>query len=244
MQVGSNYFQSFLQKTDEKSLYKMKHYPEIYNELLANWQGRAVSFLEIGVFKGGSLRMWRDFFSENSKMTFLNIDPACKALEIQGVEILIGNQEDTNFLQKVIKSKGPFDLIVDDGSHFMSQQITSFQHLWPALNDKGIYVVEDTHTSYWPGFEGGYKNPNSFVEFAKDLIDKMHSWYREDDPNFPFDPLAREIGSISFYDSMIVIKKDIKDPPVSIVSQDGKVAFSSRIIETKNRVSIFKKPKI
>ncbi|MEK9979118.1 MAG: hypothetical protein VW602_09395, partial [Paracoccaceae bacterium] len=93
----------------------------------------------------------------------------------------------------------------------------------PALNDKGIYVVEDTHTSYWPGFEGGYKNPNSFVEFAKDLIDKMHSWYREDDPNFPFDPLAREIGSISFYDSMIVIKKDIKDPPVSIVSQDGKL---------------------
>lgn len=98
MQVGSNYFQSFLQKTDEKSLYKMKHYPEIYDELLANWQGRAVSFLEIRVFKGGSLRMWRDFFSENSKMTFLDIDPACKALEIQGVEILIGNQEDTNFL--------------------------------------------------------------------------------------------------------------------------------------------------
>ena len=42
--------------------------------------------------------MWRDFFSENSKMTFLDIDPACKELEIQGVEILIGNQEDTNFL--------------------------------------------------------------------------------------------------------------------------------------------------
>ena len=39
-------------------------------------------------------------------MTFLDIDPACKALEIQGVEILIGNQEDTNFLQKVINQKG------------------------------------------------------------------------------------------------------------------------------------------
>ena len=67
MQVGSNYFQSFLKNTDEKSLYKMKHYPEIYDELLANWQGRAVSFLEIGVFKGGSLRMWRDFFQTTQR---------------------------------------------------------------------------------------------------------------------------------------------------------------------------------
>jgi len=45
----------------------MKHYPEIYDELLANWQGRAVSFLEIGVFKGGSLRMWRDFFQKTQR---------------------------------------------------------------------------------------------------------------------------------------------------------------------------------
>ena len=70
MQVGSNYFQSFLQKTDEKSLYKMKHYPEIDDELLTNWQGRAVNFLEIGVFKGGSLRMWRDFFFRKLKDDF------------------------------------------------------------------------------------------------------------------------------------------------------------------------------
>ena len=88
-------------------------------------------------------------------------------MEIQDVGILIGNHEDTNFLHKVIKSKVPFDLIVDVGGHFMSQQINSFQHLWPALNDKGIYVVERTHTSYWPGFEGGYKNPNSFVNLQK-----------------------------------------------------------------------------
>ena len=48
----------------------MKHYPEIYDELLANWQGRVVSFLEIGVFKGGSLRMWRDFFFRKLKDDF------------------------------------------------------------------------------------------------------------------------------------------------------------------------------
>ena len=42
-----------------------------------------------------------------------------------------------------------------------------FSTFWPALYDKGIYVVEDTHTSYWPGFEGGYKNPNSFVNLQK-----------------------------------------------------------------------------
>ena len=55
----------------------------------------------------------------------------------------------------------------------------------------------------------------------------MHSWYREDDPNFPFDPLAREIGSISFYDSMIVIKKDIKDHRVDCIARRKSGLFVS-----------------
>ena len=62
MQIGANNFQSFLQKTDEKSLYKMKDYPELYDELLAKWQGRAVSFLEIGVSKAALCACGAIFF--------------------------------------------------------------------------------------------------------------------------------------------------------------------------------------
>ena len=93
--------------------------------------------------------------------------------------------------------------------------------------------------SYWPGFGGGFREPASFIEFAKDLIDRMHSWYTEDDAGFPLHPLACEIGGIRFYDSLVVIEKRLKEPPVSITAKNGEVGRSRRILEVRGRRSIF-----
>jgi hypothetical protein len=239
MSGTGHYFRNFLGRTDDKTLFKMDHYLDIYDGLMGPWMGKPVSFLEIGVYKGGSLRMWRDFFAPQAKLTFLDIDPACKALEIPGTEIRIGDQTDVAFLKQVAADRGPFDIIIDDGGHKMDQQITSFGALWPQLKDGGLYVVEDVHTSYWPGFGGGLRAKNSFVEMCKVLIDLMHSWYTEDDAAFPLHPLARELGSIAFHDSMVVIRKQLKKPPVSITSTNGKVSYSSKILEVRGRKSIF-----
>ena len=86
---------------------------------------------------------------------------------------------------------------------------------------------------------GGFRAKGSFVEFAKDLIDRMHSWYTEDDAGFPLHPMAREQGSIAFHDSLIVLKKQIKQPPISITSQNGKIGGSRKILEVRGRKSIF-----
>lgn len=240
MSGTGQYFRHFLARTDEKTLFKMDHYLDIYDRELAPWLGKKVNFLEIGVYKGGSLRLWRDFFAPHSSLTFLDIDPACKDLEIAGTDIRIGDQTDVPFLQAIAREKGPFDMIVDDGGHKMDQQITSFKALWGAVKDGGLYIVEDTHTSYWPGFGGGgHKAAGSFIEFAKDLIDKMHSWYTEDDVNFPLHPLASEIGGIQFYDSLVIIRKQLKKPPVSLTSQHGRVSYSDKILKVRGRVSIF-----
>ena len=237
--MKSTYFRDYLARTDDRTLFKMDHYLDIYDRALTGWQGRQVSFLEIGIYKGGSLRMWRDFFGPGSQLTFLDIDPACQALELPGTTAIIGDQADRAFLGAVASAKGPFDLIVDDGGHQMHQQITSFQALWPHLADGGLYIVEDTHTSYWPGFGGGHRAPGSFIEFAKDLIDKMHSWYTEDDAGFPLHPLAAEIGSIQFHDSLVVVEKHLKPPPMSVTSTNGRVTASRRILELRGRKSIF-----
>ena len=173
------------------------------------------------------------------RLVFLDIDPACAALALPGTTVEIGDQSDPAFLERVGAAHGPFDLIVDDGGHKMQQQITSFRHLWPRLADRGLYIVEDVHTSYWPGFGGGFREPASFIEFAKDLIDRMHSWYTEDDAGFPLHPLAREIGGIRFYDSLVVIEKRLKEPPVAITAQDGQVGRSRRMLEVRGRRSIF-----
>jgi hypothetical protein len=240
MSGTGQYFRHFLARTDEKTLFKMDHYLDIYDRELGPWLGKKVSFLEIGIWKGGSLRMWRDFFAPGSKLTFLDIDPATRNVAIAGVDIRIGDQTDVAFLTSVADEAGPFDIIVDDGGHKMNQQITSFNALWGALKDGGLYIVEDTHTSYWPGFGGGgHKAPGSFIEFAKDLIDKMHSWYTEDDAGFPLHPLAREIGGVQFYDSLVIMRKHIKAPPVSITSTHGQVTHSDRILKIRGRTSIF-----
>ncbi|MFM2045588.1 MAG: hypothetical protein RLY86_4164 [Pseudomonadota bacterium] len=241
MSGTGNYFTNFLQRTDEKTLFKMAHYTGIYDRKLGDWMGKPVSFLEIGVYKGGSLRMWRDFFAPKSNLNFIDIDPNCKALEIPGTSIRIGDQSDSAFLNDVATSAGPFDIIVDDGSHMCDHQIASFHALWPFLKNGGIYIVEDVHSSYWPGFMGGHRAPGSFIEFTKNLIDCMHSWYTEDDAGFPLHPLARELGEISFHDSLVFIHKELKEPPISIVSQNGQISGSRKILEIRGRRSVFER---
>lgn len=233
------YFSDYPARTDERTLVKMEHYLPVYNRLLAHLEGQPVSFLEIGVFRGGSVRMWRDFFAPGSAVTFIDIDPACRALELPGTDIRIGDQTDAAFLTALAGEKGPFDLIVDDGGHQMHQQAASFRALWPHLKDGGIYIVEDTHTSYWPGFGGGFRAPGSFIEFAKDLVDRMHSWYTEDDEGFPLHPMARELGSVAFYNSLVVFEKRLHEPPVSIAARNGKVTGSRKLLEVRGRRSVF-----
>lgn len=237
--MTTRYFRDFPARTGNRMLFKMEHYLEIYDELLADRQGRDLSFLEIGIYKGGSLPLWQGFLGPQSRLLFLDIDPACKALELPGTQVEIGDQADPAFLERVGAAYGPFDLIVDDCGHKMHQQITSFRHLWPRLRDRGMYIVEDVHTSYWPGFGGGFREPASFIEFAKDLIDRMHSWYTEDDVGFPLHPLAREIGGIRFYDSLVVIEKRLKEPPVALTAQNGQIGRSRRMLEVRGRRSIF-----
>ena len=238
--MPENYFRDYLTKTGDAMLIKMDHYLDVYPEIIGHLQGKEVSFLEIGVYKGGSIGLWKGYFSAGSKLTFLDIDPACKELALAGTTIEVGEQEDTTFLERVAKEHGPFDLIVDDGGHKMSQQRTSFQYLFQHLKPRGLYVVEDTHTSYWPGFGGGFRAKSSFIEAMKDLVDRMHSWYTDQDDIFPMHVAAKLVRSVRFYDSIVVVeRKDSDEAPKSIFAQNGEVTESRKILQARNRKSVF-----
>lgn len=236
---SGNYFREYAARTGDRELHKWEHYLDIYPKLVGHLQGKDISFLEIGVWKGGSIDMWRGYFGKDARLTFLDIDPACKDLALPGTVVEIGDQADQEFLSVMADRRGPFDLIVDDGGHKMHQQINSFRALWPRLNDGGLYVVEDVHTSYWPGFGGGYRKKGSFIEFAKDLIDRMNSWYTDQDDIFPVSPLASQIGSVRFYDSMVVVEKTLKEPPVSLTAKNGVIKASRKALTVRKRQSIF-----
>lgn len=236
------YFWDYLKRTDDRAVTKWKHYFEVYGRELSRFRGKDISFLEIGVYRGGSIPMWAGYFGENARLSFVDIDPSCEQHAEPGTHVEIGDQADPEFLERLAAKHGPFDIVIDDGGHMMNQQITSFEKLWPNLSDRGLYLVEDTHTSYWPGFGGGYREEASFIEYAKRLVDKMHSWYTDQDEIFPFDEIAKELNAVRFYDSIVVLEKRIRtDPPILIGSHKGKITGSRRSLEVRGRRSVFAK---
>lgn len=229
-----------LKKTDDRALTKWQHYFQIYEREMGRFLQKPISFLEIGIFKGGSIPMWKEYFPQGSTLTFIDIDPACKDHQIEDTNVRIGNQADPDFLNALAEEFGPFDLVLDDGSHINAHQIKSFETLWPHLKNGGLYMVEDCHTSYWPGFGGGYRNEASFIEYGKRLIDTMHSWYTDQDDLFPFQEMARELNAVRFYDSIVSIEKLAQpEPPVSLVSTHGKVTASRKALKVRGRTSVF-----
>jgi len=100
--------------------------------------------LEIGVQSDRSIRMWEEFFP-NATIYGMDIDPQCRRFEGDRRKIVIGDQSDRGFLQRLVEqADGGFDIVIDDGSHRVEHQLTSFDFLFPTLSDHGIYVIEDT----------------------------------------------------------------------------------------------------
>lgn len=196
---------------EERTVHKWAHYLPIYEKLFGGFRDKPLTFLEIGVSLGGSLEMWRDYFGPEAIIVGLDIDPACATRFDPPNQVFIGSQADPEFLHEVVSRIGAPDIVLDDGSHVSGHQKASFDTLFPLVKDGGLYVIEDTHTAYWPeGYEGGYRRSGTAIEVAKGFVDDMHAWYHSEH----FDPKIRDhVHSIAFYDSIIAIEKRLKLPP-------------------------------
>jgi len=136
------------------AILKHSHFYNIYSEHFSVFQNKPIRLLEIGVYNGGSLYMWRNFFEKAEKIVGIDIDPYCRRWQDRDENIFveIGDQSDAEFLRHVNDEYGPFDIIIDDGGHENNQTIQSFKTLFPLLCNEGIYVIEDTYHSYWPDY--------------------------------------------------------------------------------------------
>lgn len=206
-------------RADKSSLYH--NFAEKYDRLLSGFTKSFSSVLEIGVALGQSLRMWTDYFP-NATIHGADIEPSFKACEAYSSRIKFhlvdqGNEEQL----KTLGQFSPFDLIVDDGNHWWREQIVSFQCLFPMVRPGGIYIIEDTCTSYWQEYNN---NPVSCVDYFKGLVDDVNlkgakgnmpsrpppdfgswekGWHRREDCQ----SWLPEFESIHFLNSIIVIYK-------------------------------------
>ena len=205
-----------------RMLYKWHHYFEIYHRHLERFRGRSPVVLEVGVFHGGSLQMWHDYFGKGARIIGVDIDPRTRQFEDENTTILIGDQADPGFLGQIRKRFPHIDIIIDDGGHTMTQQITTLGELYSHLQPRGVYICEDLHTSYMPSYGGGLRRDGTFIEFSKHLIDALHGWYYVAEGE-ELDVYTAGTFGVSFYDSIVVIEKRPIGKP--LVSQTGKPSF-------------------
>jgi cephalosporin hydroxylase len=219
-----NDLEKYFENNTGNLINKWTHYFEAYDNHLSRYRNTDVHILEIGVRHGGSLQMWKHYFGPDAKIYGVDVHPRSHELEEDQIEIFIGDQEDVDFLSELKNSLPRIDILLDDGGHTMSQQITTFDHMFHHVAEDGIYICEDTHTSYWPTFGGGFRQPGTFMEMSKQLIDDLHAYHKRGrHPDFEVSDYTRAIESIHFYDSMVVIEKALVDPPELVYS--GKARF-------------------
>lgn len=215
--------EEFVKNTGGYRVHKWAHYFEFYEKYFVKFKNKDIRILEIGVAGGGSLQMWKNYFGKNSLIVGIDIDTRCLNYAGDNIHIEMIDQNNKADIEKLISKYNNFDLIIDDGSHINEDMINSFKWLFPILNYGGIYFVEDTHTSYWEDYGGGFRNKSSFIEYSKKLVDHLTSYHFEsEETNDKY--YANNLGGIYFHDSIVVFEKEKREyVPHDVFYIDGEI---------------------
>jgi hypothetical protein len=206
-----------------RDVYKWEHYFDIYERHCAGLRGEGPRILEIGVMRGGSLQLWKEYFGAGCLVHGIDINPRCSQVEEADIRVHIGDQGDEAFLTNLGETVGPFDLVIDDGSHRMEHQKLSLETLWPYVAEGGLYICEDTHTSYFSRFGGGYRREGSFIERAKNLVDCLHMWWSGRMSGGEAAAWTPQLASVHFYPAITVLEKRALPPPNAIWNEGGAI---------------------
>lgn len=196
--VGHSPLAKYFESVHEgPGLLKWDHYFEIYDRHFSRYRNKRMTMMEVGVYSGGSLPMWRWYFGETSRIIGVDIEPACKVYAKDGIDILIGDQESREFWSQVKKSHAPIDVFLDDGGHTPEQQMVTLEEMLPHLALGGTYMIEDIHG-----------NANCFTSFLNGLVSRLNQAAGSDQNNEHLrGGLQKVVHSVHFYPFVCVIEK-------------------------------------
>jgi Flp pilus assembly protein TadD len=214
-----------LEGTDKSSFIRWD-YLRHYQELFAPWRDQPINLLEIGIGDGPSLRVWRSFFSQ---ATIIGIDnrPECSRFAGDRVIVEIGSQDDPAFLYRIC-AKYPPTIVIDDGSHMAHHIVYTLEHVFPALAEGGVYVVEDLSLHFGP-FGPQHHNTKDvsavdyFLRLARSRMDfetRHDTW---GDENY----MRRHVDSMAFFAGGVALRK--KPPLDTVAALHGAEQYISQI---------------
>lgn len=185
-------------------LWKWRHYFDIYERHFARFVGEEVHLLEIGIFSGGSIDMWRRYFGEGLRFYGVDLEPACRAYEAPDAHVFIGDQADPSFWQRTLAEIPRLDIVVDDGGHGDFQQIATLEAVLPRLAPGGVYLCEDIHSIR-----------HGFHDYMSGLARNLHAWGAAVDEGDPYRRVPtgfqRAVDSITMYPFVVVLERRKSD---------------------------------
>lgn len=185
----------------------VKHstYFQAYDDLLEEYKGKNITFIEIGVLSGGSLFMWRDYFGAQARIIGVDLNQEAIKWREYGFEIWVGDQSSPQFWETFLSEVGPVDVILDDGGHTYKQQISTVICLLPSIRDRGKLIIEDTHTSYMESF--GNRRYN-FINWTSSFVREMNMRFSGFSGLREPDRVSGPVWKVSNYESMVAFHVD------------------------------------
>lgn len=164
-------------KTDKgprRTVSSPKSYTRYYEEWFHSVRNDPLNLLEIGVGRGASLRMWKEYFP-NAKIYGIDMRPTCKQNDEDKIEIFIGNQNDKWFLERVVEEiGGQLHIVIDDGGHRSELHVSSFEVLFPFVISGGLYIIEDLYVTLgFVGFKDVPSKSGSTLDYFKLEVDRL-----------------------------------------------------------------------
>lgn len=208
----------FENRKQGRGIWKWRHYFDIYERHFARFRNREVHVLEVGIYSGGSLEMWREYFGPEAHIYGVDIEPACKVYEGGPVRVFIGDQSDRAFWRQFRKEVPRLDIVIDDGGHLFYQQVATLEELLPHLQPGGVFLCEDVHGEF-----------NPFATYAHGLSDVLNAYENmvadKEDPErcivHRSIPFQSSVGSVAFYPFVIVIERNESPVPELVAPKHG-----------------------
>lgn len=138
MSTVNNYY------TDKNTVHS---YLPIYQKLFGNKDIKNI--LEIGVQRGGSIKLWNDYFP-NAHVFGIDLTDELICLDIKNKENISLFFEDAyseSIIEKLKNTK--FDVIIDDGDHILDSMKKTIELYLPLLKNDGVFIIEDLRDIKW-----------------------------------------------------------------------------------------------
>ncbi|MGI4860055.1 MAG: hypothetical protein ACRYHA_24645 [Janthinobacterium lividum] len=157
-------------------------FESVYERFMSPLRDQPLRILEIGIGGediengGGSLLAWQEYFP-NAEIYGIDIHDK-SFLDSARVKTFLCSQTDRDGLNRLCDEIGPFDIVIDDGSHKGPDVSLALFTLFPRLKPGGIYFIEDVQTSYWAHYAGSslapecYDTATRWIKLCVDLINR------------------------------------------------------------------------